>query len=150
MRRFLTRVTQKITNAWPVGSIFLSTVSTNPAQLLGFGTWAAFGAGRVLVGLDAGQTEFDTVEETGGAKTVALATGEMPVHGHGVNDPGHTHNVEVGGASASTGIATGNATSQEARVLANTTGISIQNAGSGQAHNNLQPYIVCYFWKRTA
>src|SRR3990172_4022657 len=57
--------------AWPIGSVFISVVSTNPATLLGFGTWSAFGAGRVLIGLDSGDTDFDTVEETGGAKTVS-------------------------------------------------------------------------------
>jgi hypothetical protein len=56
--------------AWPIGSVFISIVSTNPATLLGFGTWSAFGAGRVMVGLDSGDTDFDTAEETGGAKTV--------------------------------------------------------------------------------
>lgn len=59
--------------AWPVGSVFLSVVSTDPATLLGVGTWTAIGAGRVLVGIDAGDTDFDTVEETGGSKTVAAA-----------------------------------------------------------------------------
>lgn len=59
--------------AYPIGSIYISTNSANPATTLGFGTWAAFGAGRVPVGFDSGQTEFDTDEETGGAKTVAAA-----------------------------------------------------------------------------
>jgi len=59
---------------WPIGSIFISAVSTNPATLLGFGTWSAFGAGKVMVGLDANDTDFDVVEETGGAKT-ATPTG---------------------------------------------------------------------------
>ena len=63
--------------AFPVGSVFLAVVATNPGTLLGYGTWSAFGAGRMLVGLDAGQTEFDTVEETGGAKT----------HGHTSTQP---------------------------------------------------------------
>lgn len=59
--------------AWPVGALFIAVVATNPATLLGYGTWSAFGAGRVLIGLDSGDTDFDTIEETGGAKTVAAA-----------------------------------------------------------------------------
>jgi hypothetical protein len=59
--------------AFPVGAVFLSLVSTNPATLLGYGTWNAIGAGRVLVGLDAGDPDFDTDGETGGAKTIASA-----------------------------------------------------------------------------
>lgn len=75
--------------AWPVGSVFIAAVSTNPATLLGFGTWVAFGAGRMLVGLDAADPDFDTVEEVGGAKTHTLTTAEMPSHTH-VQDA-HTH-----------------------------------------------------------
>lgn len=55
---------------FPVGYIWISTVSTNPNTVLGYGTWVAFGAGRVLVGLNGEDTDFDTAEETGGAKTV--------------------------------------------------------------------------------
>jgi len=65
-------------HTWPVGSIFLSTVPTNPAVLLGFGTWVAFAQGRVLVGIDPTQVEFDTVLETGGAKTHVLTVAETP------------------------------------------------------------------------
>jgi hypothetical protein len=59
-----------VNQAFPVGSIFLSVVATDPAVLLGYGTWQAIGTGRVLVGLDAGNPQFDTLEKTGGALAV--------------------------------------------------------------------------------
>lgn len=64
---------QALDGVYPIGSVYISTVSTNPATLFGVGTWAAFGAGRVLVGLNSGDTDFDAAEETGGAKTVICA-----------------------------------------------------------------------------
>ena len=68
---------------YPVGSIYINaSVSTNPSTLFGFGTWVEFGKGRVLVGVDTGQTEFDTLGETGGAKTHTLSINEMPSHNH--------------------------------------------------------------------
>jgi hypothetical protein len=74
--------------AWPVGSVFVSIAPTNPATLLGGGTWVAFGTGRMLVGHDAADTAFDTVEETGGSKTVALVGANLPQHVHGID---HNH-----------------------------------------------------------
>lgn len=88
----------------PVGFVFISVVSTNPATLLGYGTWAAFGAGRVLVGLDSGDTDFDTAEETGGAKTstpsahVGAAVAAHSNHTH--TGPSHQHNLSGGAATA--------------------------------------------------
>jgi hypothetical protein len=82
--------------AFPIGAVFIAVVSTDPATLLGYGTWSAFGAGRVLVGLDSGDTDFDTAEETGGAKTKAIsahagtAVGDHAAHTHSV-----TSNVTV-------------------------------------------------------
>ena len=57
---------------YQVGAIYITVDSENPAVTLGYGTWAAFGTGRVLVGVDVGDTDFDTVEETGGSKTAAI------------------------------------------------------------------------------
>lgn len=120
-------------NSWPIGSVFIAVVATNPNTLLGGGTWAAFGAGRVMVGLDAAQAEFDVVEEIGGAKTHTLSTAEIPSHTHSYPKPDTSVAGETAGGSAT--LNNGNATGA---------------TGGGGAHNNLQPYIVCYFWKRTA
>ena len=120
---------------YPVGSIYINAgVATNPGTLLGFGTWTAFGTGRTIVGVDSSDTDFDAVRETGGAKTHQLTISELPAH---------THNV-----SMSTSDVDGDFLSE-----GNNTGISTfttTSTGGDQAHNNLQPYIVVYMWKRTA
>lgn len=72
--------------AFPVGAVFIAVVNTDPATLLGYGTWSAFGAGKVLVGRDSGDADFDTAEETGGAKTVAST-------GTNAGEATHTHSV---------------------------------------------------------
>ena len=125
--------------AFPVGAVFIAVVNTNPATLLGYGTWSAFAAGRVLVGLDAGQTEFDVVEETGGAKTHTLTTPEIPSHSHGEQRFPTT-------SGGSSGFTTDTSMSGTPTAVTQVT----QAAGGGGAHNNLQPYIVVYMWKRTA
>lgn len=123
-----------LSSLYPVGSVYINAaVATNPGTLLGFGTWAAFGAGRVLVGLDAGDVDFDTVEETGGAKTHTLTVDEIPAHSHSVVSTGYRTN------SFDSGTFVGNNTAGQ-------TG----STGGGDPHNNLQPYIVVYMWKRTA
>ena len=58
---------------FPIGAIYISVTPTNPGTTLGYGTWTAFGTGRVLVGVDVGDTDFDTVEETGGSKTATYS-----------------------------------------------------------------------------
>lgn len=76
-----------MSQVYPVGSIYLSVVSTNPGTLLGVGTWSAIAAGRMLVGFKSDDTDFDTVEETGGSKTSSA----ILAHTHGITDPGHNH-----------------------------------------------------------
>lgn len=90
--------------AYPVGSIFLSVVSTDPATLLGYGTWSAIGAGKMLVGFDSGDADFDTLEETGGAKTVALTEGQMPSHTHVQNSHNHTQDAHTHTQNAHTHV----------------------------------------------
>ncbi len=123
--------------AYPIGSIYTSVSSTNPATLLGVGTWSQFAAGRTLVGVDTGQTEFDTVEETGGAKTHTLSEAEMPAHTHTYQEtPAPLHDVDMFQYMVPM------ADPQQSATTGST--------GGDQPHNNLQPYITVYFWKRTA
>lgn len=202
---------QQAAQAWPIGSIFVGVVSTNPATLLGYGTWEAFGAGRVLVGRNAGDTDFDTAEETGGAKTVASAgsvgtSGNEASHTHSVtpneavaDHAAHTHTYSqvvnhvhgvstilrtatTGGATtqvtnaqdtSSTADTTRKTDNPDGGVASGTTGNpsatlshsvthNLVTSGAGVSHNHsggtftgsptsvVQPFIVVYFWKRTA
>ena len=140
---------------YPVGSIYINaTNSTNPGTLLGFGTWVAFGAGRVMVGLNSSDALFDALEETGGSKNAIV-----PSHTHTatVTDPGHIHQasnfgiaVTAGGAFIALGV---NGTpGAGANTGSAVTGISVANstAGSSATNANLQPYITVAMWKRTA
>ena len=128
-----------LSQVYPVGSIYISTVSTNPNTVFGMGTWVAFGAGRTLVSLDAGQTEFDAVEETGGAKTHTLQTSEIPAHVHNQTR-----------LPTTTGAVVGFTVDTSMSGTPTTTGVNTGSTGDGGAHNNLQPYIVVYMFKRTA
>lgn len=154
---------------YPVGSIYMSTKSTNPSTYFG-GTWVAWGSGRVPVGINTSDSNFNTVEKTGGASTVALTTAQMPSHSHAkgslatASAGAHTHNLQNqkapwgldGGGNrclvdATSGYtAVTNKTTTSGGAHTHTISGSTAAAGSGSAHNNLQPYIVCYMWKRTA
>lgn len=121
---------------YPIGSIYMSVNSTNPGTLFG-GTWTAWGTGRVPVGVDTSQTEFNTVEKTGGEKKHTLTVAEMP---------SHDHNLEYGMNT----LGAGNRVTVAASDGPYSSAAPITNTGGGGAHNNLQPYITCYMWKRTA
>lgn len=130
-----------LADVYPVGSIYINaSVATNPATLLGFGTWVAFGTGRTMVGIDAGQTEFDTLEETGGAKTHTLTVSEIPAH---------THNLGSKDSTAGDGGAFNEEFIEDPADTTNGPNVTSSSTGGGSAHNNLQPYIVVYMWKRT-
>ena len=184
--------------AYPVGSLYFNASnSANPSTLLGFGTWTAFGAGRVLVGYAPGDPDFGTAGAAIGEKTHTLTAAEMPQHTHAQNAHTHAQNphnhaqdahshgpgtlagyykirdnddsgtvvwgglgylytaYDTNSAAGSVVInfgATGSATAENQSATAtnqNATATNI-NAGGGAAHNNIQPSIVVYIWKRTA
>jgi hypothetical protein len=131
---------------YPVGSIYVNaTNATNPGTLLGFGTWVAFGAGRVPVGFNASDPLFDSAEETGGSKDAIVVS-----HTHTITDTGHTHTVPSATSNAGTGSVAGSVPSGTIETSSSTTGISINSTGSSGTNANLQPYITVYMWKRTA
>lgn len=156
---------------YPVGSLYISTLSTNPGTLLGIGTWAAFGAGRAVVGVGLSGTADNynwSLEQERGLETHALATGELAAHTHGagslVTSSNNSHNHSIPGqllfgggtgtgttpnAVGGSGWTTGSVTGTEPAHSHTVTGTG-GSAGSGTAHNNLQPSIAVYIWKRTA
>jgi hypothetical protein len=140
---------------YPVGSIYTNaTSSTNPGTLLGFGTWTAFGAGRVMVGFDSGNALFDTAEETGGSAN-AINVSHTHTATSTVTDPGHIHTTLGYGSGNSATYANGGGVAQTNNSTASaTTGISVSTSisteGSSGTNANYQPYITVYMWKRTA
>ena len=198
---------------YPVGSIYMSVNDTSPSILFG-GTWTRWGQGRVPVGVNESETEFNAAEKADGEKTHTLTAAQMPSHTH--IDDGHDHEyshiheignhyhylnghshpassdgarVNIQSAASSIGktqVATGTSgkyaptigsadsfyrggtsgsnssgttsipayadnyyTGTPAYSYTNDGKAYLRNTGGGQAHNNLQPYITCYMWKRT-
>ena len=162
-------------NVFPVGSIYISVTNTNPSTYFG-GTWVSFGTGRTLVGINTSDGDFNTVEKTGGAKTVTLATANLPSHTHSIPElsgtaasaGAHSHSISSSLEILSTGVgvwtnraaagnwevfaylshSTGTAGAHTHTVTTNasTTGAT----GSGTAVSIMDPYITVYMWKRTA
>lgn len=124
--------------AWPIGSIFISTTTTDPALLLGYGTWTAYGAGQAMFGFASGDPDFGTLGGTGGVASITIDD-----HDH------HTHSVSVTTGAVQSGAGTtvvtsvGGSTGNESPTLVHTSsGVSpIQT---------LPPYIVVNFWKRVS
>jgi hypothetical protein len=139
---------------FPVGSIYVNAdVTTNPGTLLGFGTWAAFGAGRVMVGLNGSDALFDALEETGGSKDAIVVS---HTHTGTVDSAGaHAHGVPAtynGSGISSTGGYVGGAdtSAQTTTAGAHDHTFTTGSTGSSGTNANLQPYITVAMWKRTA
>lgn len=125
-----------------VGDIIFSTSDENPSTIYG-GTWVAWGKGQVPVGVDTSDSDFNTVEKTGGEKEHTLTVDETPSHKHDI----------YGGNTTTTNILTSSNNNGWITLLG---GMDYKNdgtmttVGNDEPHNNLQPYITCYMWKRTA
>lgn len=169
-------ISQIIGMIYPVGSIYMSANDTNPSTLFG-GTWVAWGSGKVPVGIDTSDTDFNTAEKTGGAKTHSytpsgtvgghtLTVSEMPAHTHyeftdadstvpltGSSYPAKVNSIAGEGLDYYKYEVSGASTAPTQGISGSTGGGGSHNHGfTGTASNinSLQPYITCYMWKRTA
>jgi microcystin-dependent protein len=192
-----------LADVYPIGCIYTSTVSTDPATVFGFGTWAAIGDGRVLVGNGTSDALYNA-GATGGESTHVLTEAELAAHTHTQNSHNHTQDAHThtqnshnhtqdahnhtqnahshtvanqatttfkegtsadtipnnidgntGSTTATNNAATATnqattAVNQNATATNQAATAINQNAGSGTAHNNMPPYLVVYFWTRTA
>lgn len=125
----------------PIGSLEFNVSGTNPSSYLGFGTWELWGAGKVPVGVDINDSDFNSVEKIGGSKYLqshnhnlwnAAGSEVKLAYGSGgtYNKVGLTYNWDAYPDSGSE--------------ISTTDVINLNTGNSG----NLQPYITCYMWKR--
>jgi hypothetical protein len=125
-------------DVYPIGSIYLSIVDTDPSTLFG-GTWESIAEGMVLVGLDSTDAMFDTAEETGGAKTVQSSAQTFA---------GQVNQVT---SQASAGATSRGSTASTLTLAAHTHTLTPAGTNTpGAATSVVQPYFVCYIWKRSA
>jgi hypothetical protein len=144
---------------YPIGSIYINAgVTTNPATLLGFGTWVAFGAGRVMVGLNGSDTLFDTLEETGGSKDAIAVAHTHTFSGTTATNGEHSHTVlkdfgyNTGDGRLGNSVSgnTTNYPTSAAGAHNHTFSGTTASTGSSGTNANLPPYITVAMWKRTA
>jgi len=144
-----------LSSVYPVGSIFISTSSTSPATSLGFGSWSRFGEGKMLVSQNSSDSDFDTAEETGGAKTHTLSEANLAAHTHLTMNTGNgfgtnleNNTTGTGTTNSRGGLGNNDYIMQSVSSAANAGKTS--STGSGTAVTHMNPYIVTYMWKRTS
>ena len=165
-------ISETLKKVYPVGSIYMSTVSTNPATLFGFGTWEAMPAGRVLLAQGTASWGTYNAGSTGGEATHKLTVGELPSHSHNattdninINGGFRLDGTEMGGTTSTNGVFSIGSSFTPSKGHGNSGGggnagrnikfnsthshkVTINNVGEGQSHNNLPPYLAVYIWKR--
>ena len=128
--------------SFPIGSYYPTQTDINPATILGFGTWERV-KGKVLVGLDEDDANFNEIGKEGGESTHTLTEAELPSHKNTYTRTivtatlNNVDNTLADGSSAVSQVTTGTATTS--------------SVGGDKEHNNLQPYkVIGYMWLRTA
>lgn len=151
---------------YPIGAIYMSTVSTNPATLFKIGNWEALPAGRVLLAQGTSTWGVNySAGGTGGEDKHTLTVSESAPHNHTGNattsGSTHTHALTMRASHGKSGnggvprFGDGDVWSDYKTQNLSAAGehshaITINNSGGGQAHNNMQPYLSVYMWKRTS
>lgn len=149
---------------YPVGAIYMSTVSTNPATLFKIGNWEALPAGRVLLAQGTSTWGVNySAGSTGGEDKHTLTVSESAPHNHTgsatTSGSTHTHALTMQASHGKSGnggvprfsdgdIWSGYKTQSLSAAGEHSHAITINNSGGGQAHNNMQPYLSVYMWKR--
>ncbi len=137
---------------YPVGKIYMSVDDTNPEEIFEGTKWESWGAGRVPVGVDVSDEDFDCAGKVGGEKETILTVDEMPSHFHdGITTEllEGTHRMTYQNASQrGSGVEAYWSLAED--ITPNELTAKTVDSGGGEAHNNLQPYITCYMWKRVA
>lgn len=148
--------------AYPIGKRWISGDPTNPADVLGFGTWVAASEGRVVMGAGTSDETY-SAGSTGGQSNFGIDASHLPTASPWtVHDPGHSHAITGGGATYyipggstffldTTGVFNVQTAAGPTTAAATTTGVSLNtNAGGGNELPTLPPYEVVYIFKRTA
>lgn len=153
--RVITDAPSVIDLIYPVGSVYISINNVNPGTYLTGTTWESFGTGKTLVGVDTAQTEFNTVQKTGGEKAHTLVPNELPQRAmvQARNPTSAAKATSAVNASWTTVSAAASGTLVTSNYDAGANGFYVwgesQADAGGKSHNNLQPYITVYMWKRT-
>lgn len=122
---------------FPIKKIVIFNDNDDHSNYLGF-TWERIASGKMLIGIDSSDTDFNTIGKTGGEKSHILTIDEMPKHNHNVNMCSSV------GPYASPVRGSGDGQAWE------TSPNTISEKGNDQPHNNMPPYQVVAYWQRVS